>query len=457
MTTRHPAAAIPGLVPRGEGHQFVLYADSCSGVPGEVEVERHQRVTEAVSRLRPRPEFIGFPGDAVLDGADPAQWERWFAEISWVAEAGIDLYQSTSNHNTHNDASIAQFRHWWPTLPGNGPAGQRGLAYWLRRDDLLYISLHTPDPRVGPCLQTGISETEANWLNSVFKENEDARWIFVAGHYPVYPVNGYTEAPEWCFEPDARPALWDLLVRNRVTAYLCSHVIAFDVQAHQDVLQITTGGAGTSYGPGGFMPGPQEYLHFAQIAVDPAGLRLQTVDDHGVIRETLDWPMPEPSAAAWSAPGRLDSGIDDVVYLEINGINEIRPSALGDDGPPQDPSLIPWLWSADHRLEIGVDASSSELLVSIQLDEADPQVWRGPEAGPGFGNGVTLAFHPAMGPGGVLWRKPTERAWSSMTSPAADGPGLGAWAAEPLVPAPGLSVGVQSLPASSPSCDPHWL
>ncbi|MET4208317.1 hypothetical protein [Bradyrhizobium sp. LA2.1] len=26
--------SIPALLPRGKGHQFLLYGDSCSGVPG---------------------------------------------------------------------------------------------------------------------------------------------------------------------------------------------------------------------------------------------------------------------------------------------------------------------------------------------------------------------------------------------------------------------------------------
>ncbi len=60
-------SAIPALMPRGgSSHQFVVYADSCSGVPGTPEETAFARVNAVVSRLRPQPEFICFPGDEII-------------------------------------------------------------------------------------------------------------------------------------------------------------------------------------------------------------------------------------------------------------------------------------------------------------------------------------------------------------------------------------------------------
>src|ERR1019366_3088061 len=77
------------------------------------------------------------------------------------------------------------------------------------------------------------------------------------------------------------------------------HVIAFDVQVHDGVLQITTGGAGTVFGPGGFMPGQTEYLHVVQAAIDPQGFRYQVLDTDGTSREWLDWPLSIPRSDLW--------------------------------------------------------------------------------------------------------------------------------------------------------------
>src|SRR5690348_15162951 len=77
------SAPIPALLPRSGGHQFVCYADSCSGVPGARHEATFAAVNAVVARLRPQPEFICFPGDEILgltadDAALREQWRHWF-------------------------------------------------------------------------------------------------------------------------------------------------------------------------------------------------------------------------------------------------------------------------------------------------------------------------------------------------------------------------------------------
>ena len=75
--------SIPALLPRDEwGHCFVLYSDCCSGRPGTAVEKNLQSVNKMVARIRPQPEFIAFPGDAVSgytkDYADlRRQWDYW--------------------------------------------------------------------------------------------------------------------------------------------------------------------------------------------------------------------------------------------------------------------------------------------------------------------------------------------------------------------------------------------
>ena len=66
-----------------------------------------------------------------------------------------------------------------------------------------------------------------------------------------------------------------------VLAYVCSHILAFDVQVHQGVLQILTGGAGTHDMHLGLMPEEPEYFHLVQGAIDTDGLRYQVLDTTG--------------------------------------------------------------------------------------------------------------------------------------------------------------------------------
>lgn len=147
LAAAHP---IPALVPRGAGgHQFVCYADACSGVPGARHEATFAAVNAVVRRLRPQPEFILFPGDEIQgltadDGALRAQWRHWLdREMAWLDRDAVPLYHATGNHTTYDAASEAAFRALLPHLPRNGPPGQEGLAYSVRRGDLLLVFVHT--------------------------------------------------------------------------------------------------------------------------------------------------------------------------------------------------------------------------------------------------------------------------------------------------------------------------
>ena len=72
---------------------------------------------------------------------------------------------------------------------------------------------------------------------------------------------------------------WEILVRHGVLAYVCSHILAFDLQVHDGVLQILTAGAGTAHR----MPEDIEYLHCIQAALDAMMvLRYQVLDTDGL-------------------------------------------------------------------------------------------------------------------------------------------------------------------------------
>ncbi|MEE3369247.1 MAG: hypothetical protein VX346_07880 [Planctomycetota bacterium] len=429
-TLMHPSAgsakdaeSIPALLPRdASGHRFVLYSDCCSGKPGTAVEKNLQSVNRMVARIQPQPEFIAFPGDAVngytQDYAElRQQWDYWRGiEMKWVREREIPLFQSTSNHNTYDAGSEQVFRDVHADLPQNGPPRQQGLAYWFRRGDLLYISTHQPDQRM---------PIDHAWLDQVLTDNADARYKFVAGHYPVFPVNGYVAWPLWCFPPDQRQAFWDLLVKHHVDAYLASHIIAFDCQAHEGVVQILSGGAGTAYGPGGFMPGRSEYFHAVQIAVDEQGLRYQVHDPTGEVRESLSWPFKLPPVEQWNSvhsrnADTLLNPIDfssEIVAFRIRGILANRSGNANqtllcgvDSGEGVEP-----LW-------IGVDGDSGRLLVRlVPLSGYGWQVWGGPSLAVDQPFDFQIVLHPGMGPGGILFRVEESAAWSTLDSTSSKG------------------------------------
>ena len=276
---------VAALMPHGPGHQFVFYGDCCSGIPGAASESTFAQVNAALRRLDPPPDFIVFLGDHIAGKPTDVdhvrrQWYHWLTEeMAWLDSDRTPLYHVTSNHDTFDEASEEVWREMFPDIPRNGPSGQQGLSYWVRRDDLLLVIVSTSSSGLG-----GYGHVECDWLDATLHTHADARHKIVAGHHPVFPVNGYDERLLWCIVQEEADAFWSVLVRHGVLAYLCSHIIAFDVQEHDGVLQICSGGAGTSAGPGGFM-GDDEYHHFVQASLDANEFRLQTIDPEGRVRE----------------------------------------------------------------------------------------------------------------------------------------------------------------------------
>lgn len=412
--------SIPALLPRGEGHQFVLYGDSCSGVPGALHETTFASVNAVVQRLTPQPEFILFPGDEII-GLTPdveavrAQWRYWFeTEMAWLDRAAIPIWHTTGNHTTYSGMSEAVFRAVLD-LPDNGPPGQSGLSYFVRRDDLLMVFVNTLWSGLG-----GEGHVEIEWLKTTLKEHADARHKLVLGHHPVFPVNGFSGAYQREIGHEYARPFWDVLVNESVLAYLCSHILAFDVQAHRGVLQICTAGAGTAHR----MPEGVEYLHCVQAAVDDRGLRYQVLDIDGAVRESLDWPIPSPDTNEWMDlpigeaealfSGNVRSG--STIELRLEG-----QSAAADTASAQT-IFTAFSQGSSSSFWLGLRGRKQTLTAIVGRDPGrSPAYWIGPDLAADTKFDLHVAIYPDMGPGGLLYRHHDNLRWSSFNSATARG------------------------------------
>lgn len=431
---------IAALLPRSNGgHQFVVYADCTSGRPGTPHGRNFAAVNRIVARLRPQPNFICFPGDHILGStkdyaAVRDQWDYWLkSEMAWL-DRDIPIFHTTSNHNTYDIETERIWREVFPGIPRNGPPGQEGLSYYIRRGNLLLVCVNTSFSGLG-----GDGHVESGWLDRVLRDHADAAYKFVAGHHPMHAVNGYARYPMWRVVPDQGEAFWKVLVRHRVVAYLCSHIIAFDVQVHNGVLQITTGGAGTIFGPGRFMPGQTEYLHAMQMAIDPQGLRYQVLDTDGTSREWLDWPLSIPQSDLWKKIEREEAP------------NAFRTACDGKAWKGGDVKLCMWRFSGvlqdvsrggiAQTLLCGWDDSETVATIWVGFEGCPPrltvrllpesggsgQTWLGLVFEEGAALDFQLALHSGMGPGGILYRPADGFAWSSLKSSSARGAERMSW------------------------------
>ena len=409
--------SIPAVLPRGQGHQFVLYGDACSGVAGAPHERTFAGVNAAVRRLAPSPEFILFLGDEIAGYTADAdvlrqQWRHWLDhEMGWLDRRAIPMWHTTSNHATYDAMSEAVFREVHDHLPRNGPPRQEGLSYWVRRGDLLLIFVHTLWTGLG-----GEGHVETDWLRSVLRQHADARHKLVAGHHPVHPINGFAGAYQRDVGPEHAAAFWNVLVEGGVLAYLCGHILAFDVQVHRGVLQICTAGAGTAHR----MPEGVEYLHAVQAALDAQGLRYQVFDSEGRVRERLSWPLSAPPPEQWQALSDAAGVKDKLVAFRFTG----QAAAPGTSTAQTflsafRPGIRAPLW-------IGLRGPEQRLTVILEPEPGrSPHYWHGPSLTAGASFDIQLLIHPGMGPGGLLYRLGTDAPWSSLSAASA-------WGAERL-------------------------
>ncbi len=408
---------IPALLPRGDGHQFVVYADSCSGVAGALHETTFASVNAVIQRLQPPPEFLCFPGDEIVGlVADAAslreQWQHWFEhEMAWHDNHAMPLYHTTGNHTTYNPTSEAVYREVLSHLPSNGPAGQENLTYFVRDNDLLLIFVNTLWSGLG-----GEGTVETEWLGQTLAAHADAPYKFVFGHHPVFPVNGFSGNYQREIEHNNGKSFWDILVQHGVTAYFCSHILAFDVQVHQGVLQILTAGAGTAHR----MPEEVEYLHLVQAAVDHEGLRYQVLDRTGDRREWLSWPPVLPPTSQWSA---LSAGVHPNPLLLETPDTMILVMAF--TGTQQDavihaPMMQTLFCTWDNAVELGtlwVGIVGVEQRLVAKLSQQvgrSPHTWVGPSISLDKPFAFQMALHTGMGAGGILWRLNENEPWTSL-------------------------------------------
>ncbi len=408
---------IHALLPRGQGHQFVFYGDACSGVAGALHERTFAGVNAAVRHLAPSPEFILFLGDEIAGYTAHAdtlrkQWRHWLDhEMAWLDRRTIPLWHTTSNHATYDAMSEAVFREVHDHLPRNGPPGQEGLSYWVRQGDLLLVFVHTLWTGLG-----GEGHVETDWLRAVLQRHADARHKLVAGHHPIHPVNGFAGAYQRDVGPEHATEFWDVLVEGGVLAYLCGHILAFDVQVHRGVLQICTAGAGTAHR----MPEGVEYLHAVQAALDTQGLRYQVFDAEGRVRERLSWPLPVPPVEQWQALGEAHVGKEKIVAFRFTG----HAAAAGTSTAQT--LLSAWRPGVRAPLWIGLSGPAQRLTVILEPEPGrSPHYWLGPAITAGAPFDIQLLVHPGMGPGGLLYRLAADAPWSSLSAASA-------WGAERL-------------------------
>jgi hypothetical protein len=404
-------------VSTSKSHRFVLWADSpMYGTPLGYHKENFEALVAQVARLTTALDFIIFTGDHVWGynaktvEALKAQWRAWFE--SYKPLANLPTYHTTGNHTVHSEMSSQVFREMCPVLQ-NGPVAEKGLAYYVRRGNLLLIFAH-----VGKRLSTSNNDNtvDCEWVDKVLTEHKDATNKLVCGHYPAFSVGQRLDSEYDRIWTAYAKSFWNVLVKHKVIAYLCAHKTFFDVQVHDGVLQLCSAGAGFP------MQEPVEYNHFTDIILNEKGLKWRTIDKKGSVREWLSWPLKLPDLSGWTKIDAKATNLpkpDEIKSASTSTAQLIGFHLQGDDLRKTDELqtlLCGWkTFDGNGHFRIAVD--NGKLLVSIG-NLANQ--WYGPPVETGSFN-FQLVIHTGMGPGGVLFRASPTASWQSFTTETVTG------------------------------------
>jgi hypothetical protein len=335
--------------------------------------------------------------------------------MGWIDRQSIPVWHTTGNHTVYNKISEVIF---YEALnpPRNGPPEQEGLSYWVRQNDLFMVFINTVWSDLG-----GEGHVETAWLSAVLEQHADAKYKFVIGHHPAYPVNGFSGPYQRHIGPEHVDVFWTCLVDAGVLAYWCSHILAFDVQVPRGVLQICTAGAGTAHR----MPDGIEYLHCVQAALDETGLRYQVFDTNGAVRERLPWPIYISPHREWRALEAGENEAPIVGRIDSERLLMLCFSGRAGRPPISDAQTLLSAFSLEvlEPFWIGLRGPKQRLTAVIgDQPGRSPHYWLGPQIEPDSNFDLHLLVHSSMGPGGLLYRFGPDDPWSSLTVASATGP-----------------------------------
>lgn len=139
-------------------------------------------------------------------------------------------------------------------MPDNGPEHKRGLAYYLTRENALFVSVDTFEVRDGRA-RLSVSGAQLEWLREVLADHREREFVVVQGHVPVLPDVRSRGTSALVLEGGRDSAFWQTLVEYGVDAYLCGEHHALTVTRADGVWQVVHGALWGAVSPVNYLVG----------------------------------------------------------------------------------------------------------------------------------------------------------------------------------------------------------
>jgi len=152
-------------------------------------------------------------------------------------------------------------------MPKNGPANHIGRTFFVRKDNLLVITLDTFEDQ-GKRFGYTVGKEQLAWMEKTLKANRDAEFIIVQGHLPIVgPVRSKNSSASM-LKGGTNSGLWKLMVKHGVNVYLCGEHHRITVKKRDGIWQIVHGA----------LWGTQTDLNYLRGSVRPREMTLELLE-----------------------------------------------------------------------------------------------------------------------------------------------------------------------------------
>ena len=229
------------------------------------------------------PDFTLDAGD-IMDG-------RWWDSVEQIKEKtneywlgfkkrfddrGMTFYIAPGDHEYGDDQGLekinnahafgAQFTALMG-MPRNGPSNHLGRAFYVRKNNLLVISLDTFED-TGEKLDYTVGAEQLAWMEKILNANQDAEFTIVQGHLPVIgPVRSKNSSSSM-LKGGQDSELWKMMVKHGVDVYLCGEHHRITIKKCDGIWQIVHGA----------LWGTQTDLNYLRGIVRPGEMRLELLE-----------------------------------------------------------------------------------------------------------------------------------------------------------------------------------
>ena len=225
---------------------------------GEPEVYDQESLAKTLRQIKDaEPDVVIFTGNLIqgLEQSTSAESLRTFQEnlrtfsnlVSNYLGDEIPLFPVMGNHTFVNSQAVAIFREHFK-IENPAPLESYQLAYSVTVKNVKFTLLATGEfeRKFRGYRYFSRSMPILDWLEKdVRSGGDEIDFRFVIGHEPAYS----SEASAGVFTgldktPERRDQLWQILKRNKVLGYFCSHELIYDRSNRNGVWQIISGGVG---------------------------------------------------------------------------------------------------------------------------------------------------------------------------------------------------------------------